>query len=83
MRGIYSIGMTLTDALDDLIQENRMDPQLAMKIVANFDRAIAETLQEKVKSRLTFRVITSFVLPGRLAGDTTTQAQPSRAKTLD
>ncbi|EJT78652.1 transcription initiation factor IIA gamma chain [Gaeumannomyces tritici R3-111a-1] len=50
-----SIGTALTDALDDLIQENRMDPQLAMKIVANFDRAIAETLNEKVKSRLTFR----------------------------
>jgi hypothetical protein len=27
-----------------------------MKILANFDRAIAETLQEKVKARLTFKV---------------------------
>ncbi|KAJ9149052.1 hypothetical protein NKR23_g4572 [Pleurostoma richardsiae] len=50
-----SIGLTLTDTLDDLISEHRIDPQLAMKILANFDRAIAETLQEKVKARLTFK----------------------------
>ena len=35
--------------LDDLISEHRIDPQLAMKILANFDRSIAETLQDKVK----------------------------------
>jgi transcription initiation factor TFIIA small subunit len=52
----FSIGITLTDTLDDLISEHRIDPQLAMKILANFDRAIAEALQEKVKSRLTFKV---------------------------
>lgn len=28
-----------------------------MKILANFDRAIAEVLQEKVRSRLTFKVM--------------------------
>lgn len=27
-----------------------------MKILANFDRAIADVLQEKVKARLTFKV---------------------------
>jgi len=51
-----SIGFALTDTLDDLISDHRMDPQLAMKILANFDRAIAETLQDKVKARLTFKV---------------------------
>ncbi|ROW09762.1 hypothetical protein VMCG_02601 [Cytospora schulzeri] len=50
-----SIGATLTDTLDDLITDTRIDPQLAMKILANFDRAIADVLQEKVKSRLTFK----------------------------
>lgn len=53
---LNSIGATLTDTLDDLITDTRMDPQLAMKILANFDRAIADVLQEKVKSRLTFKV---------------------------
>lgn len=51
-----SIGATLTDTLDDLITAHRIDPQLAMKILANFDRAIAEVLQDKVKARLTFKV---------------------------
>jgi hypothetical protein len=50
----------LTDTLDDLIQDHRIDPQLAMKILANFDRAIAEVLQEKVRSRLTFKVNTLY-----------------------
>lgn len=42
--------------LDELIGEQRMDPQLAMKILSNFDRAITETLNDKVKARLTFKV---------------------------
>lgn len=53
---LNSIGATLTDTLDDLITDTRIDPQLAMKILANFDRAIADVLQEKVKARLTFKV---------------------------
>ncbi|KAI1321717.1 transcription initiation factor IIA gamma chain [Xylariaceae sp. FL0255] len=50
-----SVGTALTDTLDDLITEHRIDPQLAMKILANFDRAITEVLQDKVRSRLTFK----------------------------
>ncbi|KAI0431633.1 transcription initiation factor iia small chain [Xylaria sp. FL1042] len=50
-----SIGGALTDTLDDLITQNNIDPQLAMKVLANFDRAITEVLQEKVRSRLTFK----------------------------
>lgn len=53
---LNSIGATLTDTLDDLITDTRIDPQLAMKILANFDRAIADVLQERVKARLTFKV---------------------------
>ena len=56
-RGCHSsIGMALTDTLDDLISERRIEPQLAMKILANFDRSITEVLADKVKARLTFKV---------------------------
>jgi transcription initiation factor TFIIA small subunit len=48
--------MALTDTLDDLISERRIEPQLAMKILANFDRSITEVLAEKVRARLTFKV---------------------------
>jgi transcription initiation factor TFIIA small subunit len=52
--------MALTDTLDDLISERRIEPQLAMKILANFDRSITEVLADKVKARLTFKVHTTY-----------------------
>lgn len=48
--------MTLADTLDDLISSRRIEPQLAMKIMANFDQAIAQVLSEKVKARMSFKV---------------------------
>lgn len=54
--------MALTDTLDDLISERRIEPQLAMKILANFDRSITEVLADKVKARLTFKVYAPRVL---------------------
>ncbi len=59
--------MALTDTLDDLISDRRIEPQLAMKILANFDRAITEVLADKVKARLSFKVL-------RMAGRKTRQA---------
>ena len=53
-----SIGLALTDTLDDLISAERISPQLAMKILSNFDQAITESLQKGVKSRLQFKVRT-------------------------
>ncbi|KAI9857614.1 MAG: Transcription initiation factor IIA small chain (TFIIA 13.5 kDa subunit) [Vezdaea acicularis] len=47
--------MALTDTLDDLITERRIEPQLAIKILANFDRCITEILAEKVKARMSFK----------------------------
>jgi hypothetical protein len=52
----YSIGLALTDTLDDLISDERINPQLAMKILGNFDQAITEALQKNVKARLQFKV---------------------------
>ncbi|OXV12125.1 hypothetical protein Egran_00115 [Elaphomyces granulatus] len=50
-----SIGLSLTDTLDDLINEGRIEPQLAMKILSNFDRVITEVLADKVRARLNFK----------------------------
>jgi transcription initiation factor TFIIA small subunit len=60
----------LTDALDELIGEERIDPQLAMKVLTQFDRVIAETLQDKVKARLTFKVISLCLAPARRTQET-------------
>ncbi|OCK77706.1 transcription initiation factor IIA, gamma subunit [Lepidopterella palustris CBS 459.81] len=50
-----SVGSALTDTLDALITQNRIEPQLAMKILTNFDKAVADILADKVKARLTFK----------------------------
>ena len=52
----HSLGLSLTDTLDDLINEGRIEPQLAMKILSTFDKVITEVLADKVRARLTFKV---------------------------
>lgn len=54
-----SIGLALIDTLDDLVHDGRIEPQLAMKVIATFDRAITEVLADKVKARLNFKVMTT------------------------
>jgi len=48
--------MALMDTLDVLIMDERIHPQLAMRILNNFDQAMTETLQKQVKARLSFKV---------------------------
>ncbi|KAA6409211.1 MAG: transcription initiation factor IIA small chain [Lasallia pustulata] len=50
-----SIGLALIDTLDDLVHDGRIEPQLAMKVIATFDKAINEVLADKVKTRLNFK----------------------------
>ncbi|KAI9218632.1 transcription initiation factor iia small chain [Blastocladiella britannica] len=40
-----SVGMTLIDALDDLIQSGQMAPTLANKVLAHFDLQVVRELQ--------------------------------------
>lgn len=51
-----SIGIALADTLDDLISSRRIEPQLAMRIMQNFDQSIAAVLADKVKARMNFKV---------------------------
>lgn len=51
-----SIGLALIDSLDELVHSGRIEPQLAMKVIATFDKSITEVLADKVKTRLTFKV---------------------------
>ncbi|MCJ1309888.1 Transcription initiation factor IIA small chain (TFIIA 13.5 kDa subunit) [Agyrium rufum] len=50
-----SIGLALIDTLDVFVHDGRMEPQLAMKVLSSFDRAITEILAGQVKARLTFK----------------------------
>ncbi|XP_044744494.1 transcription initiation factor IIA subunit 2 [Coccinella septempunctata] len=50
-----TLGHTLQESLDELIQYGQITPQLASKVVLQFDKSINQTLATKVKSRLTFK----------------------------
>ena len=52
-----SLGKALTDTLDELIQDSLLDPQTAMKVLAQFDVSISEALQTKVKARANLKVL--------------------------
>lgn len=45
----------MTDTLDDFISDGQIEPQLAIKMMANFDKAFADNIQEKVKARMSFK----------------------------
>ncbi|KAJ7096608.1 transcription initiation factor IIA, gamma subunit, helical domain-containing protein [Mycena belliarum] len=46
-----SIGMALTDSLDELITSGAITPQLAMKVLQQFDKSLADTLVKQVKAK--------------------------------
>eukprot|EP00245_Coleochaete_scutata_P013472 TRINITY_DN548_c0_g1_i2.p1 TRINITY_DN548_c0_g1~~TRINITY_DN548_c0_g1_i2.p1 ORF type:complete len:120 (+),score=21.62 TRINITY_DN548_c0_g1_i2:41-361(+) len=50
-----TIGMSLTDALDELVTSEKISPLLAYKILGQFDKSINETLQNKVKAKTTIK----------------------------
>jgi len=61
LTGNASIGQALADTLDELISSRRIEPQLAMRIMQQFDQSVASQLQSSVKSRITFKVGRDFI----------------------
>lgn len=57
MADFCSLGTSLGDVLDDFVTTARMEPQLANKVMAHFDKHVAEVLAEKVKARMSFKVL--------------------------
>ncbi|KAJ7895177.1 transcription initiation factor IIA gamma subunit [Mycena olivaceomarginata] len=50
-----SIGMALTDSLDELITSGAITPQLAMKVLQQFDKSLADTMVKQVKAKVTMK----------------------------
>eukprot|EP00897_Mesotaenium_endlicherianum_P008715 jgi/Mesen1/7872/ME000042S07315 len=50
-----TIGMSLTDALDELVMNGSISPVLAVKILTQFDKSMSETLSTKVKAKTSFK----------------------------
>ncbi|KLO06019.1 transcription initiation factor IIA gamma subunit [Schizopora paradoxa] len=51
-----SIGLALTDSLDELITSGAITPQLAMKVLQQFDKSLANTLVEQVRTKVKTKV---------------------------
>ncbi|KAK2186111.1 hypothetical protein NP493_214g00016 [Ridgeia piscesae] len=50
-----TIGHTLQESLDELIQCGQITPQLALKVLLQFDKAINNALSTRVKNRISFK----------------------------
>jgi transcription initiation factor TFIIA small subunit len=49
-----TLGCTLTDTLDELIQDQKMNPQLAMRVLTQFDKSMTEALAD-VRTKCQFK----------------------------
>lgn len=58
-----SLGLALTDALDELVQNQQLTPNLGLKVMGQFDKVMTEALNNKVKVRATLKVIFSIYIP--------------------
>ncbi|XP_068203517.1 transcription initiation factor IIA subunit 2 isoform X2 [Palaemon carinicauda] len=50
-----TLGNTLQESLDELIQFQQISPSLALRVLLQFDRAINQALANKVRARITFK----------------------------
>ncbi|XP_033726253.1 transcription initiation factor IIA subunit 2-like [Ylistrum balloti] len=50
-----TLGHTLQESLDELIQYGQISPQLALKVLIQFDKAINTALANRVKNRITVK----------------------------
>lgn len=53
-----TLGMTLTDSLDELVRDRELTPQLAIKVLQIFDKSVAEVFRTTVRAKNTFKVRT-------------------------
>ena len=50
-----TLGTTLQDSLDELISAQQISPDLALKVLQQFDRSVNQALSQKAANRYTFK----------------------------
>jgi transcription initiation factor TFIIA small subunit len=50
-----TLGHTLQESLDELIQLGQITPQLALKVLLQFDKSINTALSQRVKNKISFK----------------------------
>uniref|UniRef100_A0ACD5XFL8 Uncharacterized protein n=1 Tax=Avena sativa TaxID=4498 RepID=A0ACD5XFL8_AVESA len=56
--GMYqrsTIGMRLTETLDEMVSSGRLIPELAVQVQLQFDKSISAVLEQQVTSRASFK----------------------------
>ncbi|TYK06623.1 Transcription initiation factor IIA subunit 2 [Cucumis melo var. makuwa] len=56
-----TIGMCLTETLDEMVQNGTLSPELAIQVLVQFDKSMTDALESQVKSKVTIK-IALFVL---------------------
>ncbi|RVW65687.1 Transcription initiation factor IIA subunit 2 [Vitis vinifera] len=51
-----TIGMCLTETLDEMVQNGTLSPELAIQVLVQFDKSMTEALESQVKSKVTIKV---------------------------
>ncbi|KAG8144841.1 hypothetical protein E2320_013252 [Naja naja] len=51
-----TLGNSLQESLDELIQSQQITPQLALQVLLQFDKAINAALAQRVRNRVNFRI---------------------------
>ena len=68
-----TLGHTLQETIDEFLQDGQITEQIALKVMLAFDKCINNGLSTRVKTRLTFKVISRLPKTPNLR-DTNTQA---------
>ncbi|KAB5557041.1 hypothetical protein DKX38_007950 [Salix brachista] len=50
-----TIGMCLTETLDDMVQNGTLSPELAFQVLVQFDKSMTEALEAQVKSKVSIK----------------------------
>ncbi|KAL8106013.1 hypothetical protein AgCh_029716 [Apium graveolens] len=51
-----TIGMCLTETLDEMVDNGVLSPELAIQVLVQFDKSMTEALESQVKSKVTIKV---------------------------
>ncbi|KAL5559934.1 hypothetical protein UlMin_036145 [Ulmus minor] len=50
-----TIGMCLTETLDEMVQSGTLSPDLAIQVLVQFDKSMTEALETQVKSKVNIK----------------------------
>ncbi|KAG2692584.1 hypothetical protein I3843_08G057700 [Carya illinoinensis] len=50
-----TIGMCLTETLDEMVQSGALNPNLAIQVLVQFDKSMTEALETQVKSKVSIK----------------------------